>query len=268
MATGNVRATLASIVPDSRTAGLLLAVATATISGVSVFLNATAVKHVPDAAVFTTLKNVVAVALLMVLALLVVHPSEVRRGRSPDRARLAVIGVLGGGVAFLLFFSGLAMASAPSAAFIHKTMFIWVALMAGPLLGERLGWAPLAALGVLLVGQILILPPLGVTWGFGETFIAAATLLWAGRGHPRQGGPGSRPIADRRGRPPRHRSRRAGRLPDRHRADRRHREPGRDGMDLGRAHRACSCPVTSRPGSPHCGALRRPRSRRSSWSVR
>jgi hypothetical protein len=29
--------------------------------------------------------------------------------------------------AFLLFFSGLAMASAPTAAFIHKTMFIWVA---------------------------------------------------------------------------------------------------------------------------------------------
>jgi drug/metabolite transporter (DMT)-like permease len=71
------------------------------------------------------------------------------------------------------------MASAPSAAFIHKTMFIWVALMAGPLLGERLGWAPLAALAVLLVGQVVILPPLGITWGPGETLIAAATLIWA-----------------------------------------------------------------------------------------
>ena len=47
------------------------------------------------------------------------------------------------------------MASAPSAAFIHKTMFLWVALMAGPFLGERLGWAPIAALGVLLLGQVL-----------------------------------------------------------------------------------------------------------------
>jgi drug/metabolite transporter (DMT)-like permease len=51
--------------------------------------------------------------------------------------------------------------------------------MAGPLLGERLGWAPLAALGVLLLGQALLLPPLGITWGIGETLIAAATLLWA-----------------------------------------------------------------------------------------
>ena len=92
---------------------------------------------------------------------------------------LAVIGALGGGVAFLLFFSGLAMASAPTAAFIHKTMFIWVALMAGPFLAERLGPAPVAALGVLLAGQILILPPLGITWGIGETMIALATVIWA-----------------------------------------------------------------------------------------
>ena len=93
---------------------------------------------------------------------------------------LAVIGVLGGGVAFLLFFSGLAMASAPTAAFIHKTMFIWVALMAGPFLAERLGtcarsrrWACCSA------GQAVILPPLGITWGTGETLIALATLIWA-----------------------------------------------------------------------------------------
>jgi drug/metabolite transporter (DMT)-like permease len=159
--------------------GLLLAAATATISGVSVFLNATAVKHVPDAAVFTTLKNTVAVVVLLGLAWVAVKPAEVRAIGQRDRATLGVIGVLGGGLAFLLFFSGLAMASAPSAAFIHKTMFIWVALMAGPFLAERLGWAPIAALGALLLGQAIILPPLGITWGAGETLIAAATLLWA-----------------------------------------------------------------------------------------
>jgi uncharacterized membrane protein len=31
----------------------------------------------------------------------------------------------------------------------------------------------------LLAGQALILPPLGVTWGVGETLIALATLIWA-----------------------------------------------------------------------------------------
>jgi MYXO-CTERM domain-containing protein len=173
-ATGSARTHLALALPEGRTIGLLLAAATATISGVAVFVNATAVKAVPDPAVFTTLKNLVAV-----LAAAVVRPSEVRAIGRTDRAALVVIGLLGGGVAFLLFFSGLAMASAPSAAFIHKTMFIWVALMAGPFLAERLGAAPLVALGVLLAGQALILPPLGVTWGVGETLVALATLIWA-----------------------------------------------------------------------------------------
>jgi len=178
-ATGATRTHLAVTLPRERSIGLMLAVGTAVISGISVFVNATAVKAVPDPAVFTTLKNLVAVVLLAMLAAAIVRPAEVRAISRGDRAMLAVIGVLGGGVAFLLFFSGLAMASAPTAAFIHKTMFIWVALMAGPFLAERLGPAPVAALGVLLAGQILILPPLGITWGIGETMIALATVIWA-----------------------------------------------------------------------------------------
>ncbi|HET7169247.1 MAG TPA: DMT family transporter [Candidatus Limnocylindrales bacterium] len=170
----------ARLVPPSTVgAGLLLAGATALISGLSVFVNASAVKAVPDPAVFTTLKNAVAAIVLLGLATAVVRPSDIGAIGRRDWGWLTAIGVIGGGIPFLLFFSGLAMASAPSAAFIHKTMFIWVALMAGPVLGERLGLAPIAALGVLLVGQALILPPLGIAWGLGETLIALATLLWA-----------------------------------------------------------------------------------------
>jgi drug/metabolite transporter (DMT)-like permease len=179
MITTGARRALALSLPATRSTGLALAAVTATISGVSVYLNATAAKVVPDAVVFTTLKNTLAVLALVVLAALVVRPDEVRAIDRRDRAWLGIIGVVGGGIAFVLFFSGLAMASAPSAAFIHKTMFIWVALMAGPFLGERLGWLPVAALGVLLLGQILVLPPLGITWGAGETLIAAATILWS-----------------------------------------------------------------------------------------
>lgn len=165
--------------PRERTVGLLLAAGTAAFSGLAVFVNSTAVKALPDPAVFTSLKNLVAVAILLGLAAVVVRPADVRAVGSGDRVALVVIGLLGGGVAFLLFFTGLAMASAPSAAFIHKTMFIWVALMAGPFLAERLGLAPILALGVLLAGQVLILPPLGFAWGSGETLIALATLIWA-----------------------------------------------------------------------------------------
>lgn len=159
--------------------GVLLAVATALISGVSIFVNGLAVKQLPDPAVYTTLKNGVAALLLIGLALATVRPAQVRAVPARSWGWLAVIGVIGGSLPFLLFFAGLAQASAPSAAFIHKTLFIWVALLAVPMLGERLGLAQLGALAVLLVGQVLIITPAGVTWGVGETMIAAATLLWA-----------------------------------------------------------------------------------------
>lgn len=159
--------------------GVVLALGTALISGVSIFVNGLAVKQLPDPAVYTTLKNGVAAVILLAVALATVRPAAVRQVPRRSWAWLAVIGVIGGSVPFLLFFAGLAQASAPSAAFIHKTLFIWVALLAVPLLGERLGLAQLGALAVLLVGQAMILTPAGVTWGLGETMIAAATLLWA-----------------------------------------------------------------------------------------
>lgn len=159
--------------------GIALALATALISGVAIFVNTYAVKQVADAALFTTLKNGVAALGLLGLALLAARRPLALPTGGRDRLGLALVGIFGGGVAFLLFFSGLAMASAPSAAFIHKTLFVWVAMLAVPFLGERLGLLQIGALGALLASQLLITPPTGVTWGIGETLIAAATLIWA-----------------------------------------------------------------------------------------
>jgi len=165
--------------PATLRTGMLLALVTALLSGVSIWVNGFAVKQLPDPAVYTTVKNAIAATLLVGLVLATVRPATIR-GISPRSwVRLLLIGVVGGSVPFILFFTGLAQASAPSAAFIHKTLFIWVALLAVPFLGERLGIAQLVALGVLLAGQALVLTPSGVTWGPGETMIAAATLLWA-----------------------------------------------------------------------------------------
>ena len=165
-------------VPTLRT-GLLLALATALLSGVSIWVNALAVKQLPDPAVYTTVKNGIAAILLVALLALTVRPARIRAISPRSWGWLLLIGVVGGSVPFILFFNGLAQASAPSAAFIHKTLFVWVALLAVPFLGERLGLIQVAALGVLLAGQALVLTPAGVTWGSGETMIAAATLLWA-----------------------------------------------------------------------------------------
>ncbi len=165
--------------PQTVSWGVGLAFATAAISGLAIYLNSFAVKQVPDPAVFTTLKNAVAAALLVGLAARAGGGTAARALRPRQWGGLLILGVIGGGIPFLLFFTGLAQASAPSAAFIHKTLFVWVALLAIPFLGERLGWPQIAAFAVLLVGQAIIVPPTGIVWGPGETMIAAATLLWS-----------------------------------------------------------------------------------------
>jgi drug/metabolite transporter (DMT)-like permease len=172
-------------------AGVALAAVTAAISGVSVWINAFGVSQVSDAMLYTTLKNTVAVGVL--LAVFVVarrlprpapaagHPGI--NASWPRALAVIAVGTLGGGAAFILFFSGLAQAAAAGgagAAFIQKTLFIWVALLAVPFLGERLGLAQLGAVATLLVGQVLLAPPRTIGWGSGEAMILSATLIWAG----------------------------------------------------------------------------------------
>ena len=97
--------------PDTVGWGVALAVVAACISGLAVWLNGFAVKQMPDAAVYTTLKNGVAAVILIGLAAMTVRPAEVRSMGRASWVRLLVIGVVGGSVPFLLFFVGLAEAS-------------------------------------------------------------------------------------------------------------------------------------------------------------
>jgi drug/metabolite transporter (DMT)-like permease len=172
---GAIRASI----PASLDGGIAFAIGAALISGLAVYLNAFAVKQLPDAAVYTTLKNGVAAAILIAITLALGGYREARVIPRRQWGPILAVGVIGGSVPFILFFSGLAQASAPTAAFIQKTLFIWVAFLAVPFLGEKLGVATLAGLGGLLLGQALILPPAGIVWGSGETMILVATLLWA-----------------------------------------------------------------------------------------
>ena len=169
-----------------RATGVALALSTAVISGFAVFLNGYAVKHFGDASAYTTAKNGVAAVFLLALALPTLR-SRVVVGKPAPRPRsardwlvLTAIGIVGGSVPFVLFFEGLARASSTEAAFIHKTLVVWVALLAVPLLGERLSWLHGAAIGLLLLGQALIVGEAGtLAVGQGEVMIFAATLLWA-----------------------------------------------------------------------------------------
>lgn len=166
---------------STRRLGLVLALCAAGVSAVSVYLNASAVQAFGDATVYTTAKNVLAAVLLAVLAGAVAAGRR-DRGAAPGRRQwlgLAAVGVVGGSVPFVLFFEGLARASSPQAAFLQKTLVVWVALLAVVLLHERVGWPHLAAIALLVVGQVGLASVGASPFDAGATMILAATLLWS-----------------------------------------------------------------------------------------
>lgn len=168
---------------SQRLTGPVIAVITAVVSGFAIFLNGYGVASWSDAGVgataYTTAKNLVAALVLGAIALMSLR----RRGRETriqqHRWRLLAVGIIGGAVPFVLFFEGLARASSLHGAFIHKTLVVWVALIAVPVLGERLSGLHLAAIGLLVGGEAAIAGVHGIRFGAGEAMILAATLLWA-----------------------------------------------------------------------------------------
>jgi drug/metabolite transporter (DMT)-like permease len=160
--------------------GSALALATALISGVSIYVAKFGTQAVPDPFVYTTARNLYVGALLLGLVGLTGRWREARTLARPDWGRLALLATLGGSVPFLLFFWGLSLTSAPMASFIQKTQFLWVAALAAPLLGEAAGgWGALGLLA-LFAGTVLQGPMPLTSLGAGEALVLAATLLWAG----------------------------------------------------------------------------------------
>jgi drug/metabolite transporter (DMT)-like permease len=173
-----------------RASGIALAFVTAAISGVAVFLNGYAVKEFGNATLYTTVKNLVAAILLV--AILAIASRARLPGAShsswgftrPHGVRemvgLVAVGVIGGGIPFVLFFEGLARTSSTSAAFIQKMLVIFVAVLAVTFLKERFTILHAAAIGVLVLGQALVAGGLGnFAVDTGEAMVFAATILWS-----------------------------------------------------------------------------------------
>jgi drug/metabolite transporter (DMT)-like permease len=165
--------------------GMMLAGCTALISGIAVFINGYGVRawaEVSDATTYTTLKNAGA-GVILLAALAMVNRKGRNPGASPVRDNwrgLLLIAIIGGSIPFVLFFEGLALATSRDAAFIHKTLVVWVAILAVVFLRERLGRLHVAALALLVIGQAAISGGVGVfEAGAGELMILAATLFWA-----------------------------------------------------------------------------------------
>ncbi len=158
--------------------GIHYALLTALISGFSIFA-AKIVITTMDPLVFTTLKNLlVAVVLTIGLA-----GSPIRKQLSHLTMKqwnhLLLIGLIGGGAPFALFFTGLGMTTAVNGAIIHKTLFIWVGIMAYIYLKERINRWQIAGYLLVTAGALWMGSPRGFSFGTGELMIFAATLLWS-----------------------------------------------------------------------------------------
>jgi len=160
----------------SRT-GLLLVFFTAIISGFSIFINSFGVKGF-DSSVFTFSKNVVVALLLFSIVILLKQFNELRQLNKKQWLQLIGIGFIGGSIPFLLYFKGLQMATGAAAGFIHKTMFVYVAVFALLFLKEKMTKGLFVGALFLLIGNYFMIRH-DFNLSFGNFLILIATVLWA-----------------------------------------------------------------------------------------
>lgn len=157
--------------------GLALVFFTALVSGVSIFVNSFGVKGF-DSSVFTFSKNTAVAIFLFSLIMGFGKARELLTLEPRDWGWLALIGLVGGSIPFLLFFKGLQMTTGTASAFIHKTLFIYVAVFAGLFLKERPTPRFLAGAVMILLGTYFFIRP-SMSLSAGHLLVFLATLLWA-----------------------------------------------------------------------------------------
>ncbi len=158
--------------------GLNLILLTAVISGFSIFLNKFGVS-VNNAYAYTFVKNSMTFILVFGFILLLNEARKFKELKFNDWKKLIAIGFIGGSVPFLLFFRGLQLTNAAKASFIHKLMFVFVAVMAYYYLKEKFSWKVFAASGLLILGNALLLKLSWQPFNLGDLMIFGATAFWA-----------------------------------------------------------------------------------------
>lgn len=164
------------------TLGTILAVFTAVISGISIPLNKVFVVDM-EPAVFTALR-----ALIIGLIFLAFAGWQSRRSKNPFKKvpwkYLIAIGIIGGGLAFLLYFSGLQLTTSSRAAFLHKTLPIYTSVLAFIFLKEKVSRRQSLGLLAMLAGTFLLVygqvdpSQFWMNPQLGDMLVLAATMLW------------------------------------------------------------------------------------------
>ncbi len=158
--------------------GLTLVFTTAFISGFSIWLNAFGVKGI-EPNLFAGLKNLLVGLIICAGIVFAREWKSILALTKKDWLMLIIIGIIGGGIPFILFFNGLALTSAAKAGFIHKTLFLYASLFAVIFLKEKITRTVVVGLGALALGQVILADSVHIELTFGDFLILAATLFWA-----------------------------------------------------------------------------------------
>lgn len=151
---------------------------TALISGCSIFVNKFGVKGI-DSTVFTFLKNGVVALFLFAIILGFKEFHNLKKLSKKEWLQLLSIGLIGGSIPFVLFFKGLQLSNGAIGSFIHKTMFIFVAVLAIIFLKEKLSKKVMIPAVLLLAGNFLLLKLTSFELSLGALLVLIATLFWS-----------------------------------------------------------------------------------------
>lgn len=158
--------------------GTILVLMTAVISGFSVFINKFGIKGV-DPYFYTYIKNFAAGMILVGILFFAKNWKSFLALSKKDKINLLFISLIGGSIPFLFFFKGLTITSAVKAGFIHKTLFIYVGILAAIFLKEKVTKNMLFGLISLTIGSVLFLKIKPQALNLGDLYVFIAAVLWA-----------------------------------------------------------------------------------------
>lgn len=157
--------------------GVLFALVTSVISGFAIFYSKISVAKI-DPLVMATTRNLYVGVVFLIFISISKKIYELKQLKRKDLGLLILIGFIGGGIPFYLFFSGLKLIGPQTGNLIHKTLFIWVTVLSVVFLEEKFNLSYLVSYLLVFVGTFLF-APFKFTFGKGELLVLSATILWS-----------------------------------------------------------------------------------------
>jgi drug/metabolite transporter (DMT)-like permease len=164
------------------TKGTILALLAALVSGISIPANKIFVVSA-DPLVFTAVRAVIIGVIFLVISLYF-RKNGTKFFTAPKKY-LATIAIIGGAAAFYLYFTGLKLTTTGHAAFLHKTLPLYTAVLAFIFLREKLTRKYLIAMLLMIAGTAGIYfatinpTELFTNPQFGDLLVITAAFLWA-----------------------------------------------------------------------------------------